>query len=83
MEEELKWLVDGLIRNERVEDGPELEKPECQQILNAVVKKLGCACELIVNINIERNGIFYDYLIDHENIKESRVLIEEWDNRYL
>lgn len=36
---------------------------------------------LIVNINIEQDGIYYDYILDKNKV--NKVIIEEWDNRYL
>ena len=76
-----EWLASCLIANEHVEDGPELEKGECQQVLDLICAKTGKSWDLIVNINIELNGIFYDYLLDKSDTK--KVFIEEWDNRYL
>ena len=75
------WLVDKLIRDGYAEDGPELDKVECQELLNKISKKASKTYMLIVNINIETNGFFYDYLLDENN--ENKVHIEEWDNRYL
>jgi hypothetical protein len=46
-----------------------------------ISKTTGKTYMLIVNINIEQNGFFYDYILDDNN--ENEVHIEEWDNRYL
>lgn len=81
MNKEYEWLVNRLIIHEHVEDGPELEKAECQQVLDAICEKTGGNWDLIVNINIETNGIFYDYFLDEKGTK--KVFVEEWDNRYL
>lgn len=76
-----EWLADKLIRDDHVEDGPELEKAECQELLNLISKKTGNTYMLIVNINIETDGFYYDYLLDKNDV--NKVHIEEWDNRYL
>ncbi len=75
------WLVGKLIRDNYVEDGPDLDKAECQELLDMISKTTGKTYMLIVNINIEQNGFFYDYILDEDN--ENKVHIEEWDNRYL
>lgn len=76
-----EWLADQLVKTEYVENGPQLEKDECQKVLDLVSKNTGKAHMLIVNVNIESNSIYYDYLLDESETNE--VHIEEWDNRYL
>ena len=81
MNRDYEWLVDRLIDYEHVEEGPELEKQECQEILDLISEKTGKSYLLIVNINIEVDGIYYDYILDKNDT--NKVIIEEWDNRYL
>ena len=75
------WLIEKLLRDGYAEDGPELDKLECQAVLEKISEKACKTYMLIVNINIEQNGFFYDYILDED--KENKVRIEEWDNRYL
>lgn len=81
MSNDHEWLANRLISNEHVEDGPELDKVECQKVLDLICEKTGESYDLIVNINIETDGIFYDYILDRGGTK--KVFVEEWDNRYL
>ena len=78
---DLEWLVDKLLREEYVEDGPELEKDEQQQLLDLIAQSTDEPHMLIININIESDGIYYDYLLDKNN--ENTIVVQEWDNRYL
>ena len=75
------WLADQLIKLEYLEDGPELGKDECEKVLDAIISKIGGTYMLIVNVNIEKNGVYYDYLLNKSD--KNKVCIEEWDNRYL
>lgn len=76
-----EWLVDNLIKTEYIEDGPELGKNECEKVLAKITSKTGRTYMLIVNVNIERNGVYYDYVLAGSDRNEVRI--EEWDNRYL
>ena len=78
---DFEWLASKLLRDEHVEDGPELDKAECQKLLDYIAKQSTEPHLLIVNVNIETDGIYYDYLLDKD--KENKVVISEWDNRYL
>jgi hypothetical protein len=78
---DFEWLASKLLRDEHVEDGPELDKTECQKLLDYIAKQSAEPHLLIVNVNIETDGIYYDYLLDSN--KENKVVISEWDNRYL
>ena len=77
----IEWLVNKLIQDGHAEDGPELEKAECQEVLDLISKRTNKTYMLIVNINIESDGFYYDYLLDKDD--KNTVHIEEWDNRYL
>lgn len=74
------WLIDNLIRNEYVEDAEHLTKEEATELLASIVNETGKKYDLIVHINIETDGVYYDYVLDSTGNGE--VLIEEWDNRY-
>lgn len=76
-----EWLAGRLVDYEHVEDGPELDKAECQKVLDLINKKTEKNFDLIVNINIELSGVCYDYIIDSSG--SGKLFIEEWDNRYL
>lgn len=76
-----EWMASKLVDNEYLEDGPELEKAECEQLLKLISKKTGKTHMLIVNVNIDLHEISYDYILD-DNAK-NEVVIQEWDNRYL
>ena len=76
-----EWLADQLMRSEFVENGPQLEKGECQKLLDSILESTGKTYMLIVNVNIERSGVYYDYVLAPDS--ECGVHIEEWDNRYL
>ena len=78
---DFEWLASKLLRDEHVEDGPELDKTGCQNLLDYIAKQSTEPHLLIVNVNIETDGIYYDYLLDSN--KENKVVISEWDNRYL
>lgn len=73
------WLIDNLIRNEYVEDAEHLTKEEATELLASIVNETGKKYDLIVHINIETDGIYYDYVLDSTG--DGEVLIEEWDNR--
>lgn len=73
------WLSDNLIRNEYVEDAEHLTKEEATELLASIVNETGKKYDLIVHINIETDGIYYDYVLDSTG--DGEVLIEEWDNR--
>lgn len=73
------WLIDNLIRNEYVEDAEHLTKEEATELLASIVNETGKKYDLIVHINIETDGIYYDYVLDSAG--DGEVLIEEWDNR--
>ena len=76
-----EWLINRLIDTEYVENGPELDKAECQKLLDKISEISGKCYTLIVNINIELREISYDYILD--NNTKNEVLMQEWDNRYL
>ena len=76
-----EWLATKLLRDEHVENGPELDKAECQALLDLISRESNETYMLIVNINIETDGIYYDYLLDKD--KANKVVFSEWDNRYL
>ena len=73
------WLIDNLIRNEYVEDAEHLTKEEATELLASIVNETGKKYDLIIHINIETDGIYYDYVLDSTG--DGEVLIEEWDNR--
>ena len=73
------WLIDNLIRNEYVEDAEHLTKEEAAELLASIVNETGKKYDLIIHINIETDGIYYDYVLDSTG--DGEVLIEEWDNR--
>ena len=79
---ENEWLINRLINDEYVEDGPVMEKQEAQTVLKMISEKTGKTYILIININIDFDGITYDYVLDAD-ANSSKVLIQEWDNRYL
>lgn len=68
-----------MIRNEYVEDAEHLTKEEATELLASIVNETGKKYDLIVHINIETDGIYYDYVLDSTG--DGEVLIEEWDNR--
>lgn len=68
-------MASKLLRDEHIEDGPELDKAECNKLLDEISKQSNETYMLIVNINIEMDGIYYDYLLDKN--KESKVVISE------
>lgn len=74
-------MADQLVKAEYLEDGPQLEADECQKVLEAASALGGKTYMLIVNINIERGGVYYDYMLSES--EKNEVHIEEWDNRYL
>ena len=76
-----KWVVDKLVNNKYLEDGPKLDKLECKQLLKCISEKTGKTHLLIVNVNIDLHEINYDYILDDSD--KNDVLIQEWDNRYL
>lgn len=76
-----EWLINRLIDTEYVENGPELDKAECQKLLDKISEISGKYYTLIVNVNIDLREISYDYILD--NNTKNEVLMQEWDNRYL
>ena len=68
-----------MIRNEYVEDAEHLTKEEATELLASIVNETGKKYDLIIHINIETDGVYYDYVLDSDGAGE--VLIEEWDNR--
>ena len=68
-------MASKLVDNEYLEDGPELEKAECEQLLKLISKKTGKTHMLIVNVNIDLHEISYDYILD-DNAK-NEVVIQE------
>jgi len=78
---DFEWLVSKLIKDEYVEDGPELEKEEQQHLMDLIAKQTDNPHMLIINVNIESDGIYYDYLLDKNDV--NKVVVQEWDNRYL
>ena len=74
-------MVDKLVNNKHLEDGPKFDKLECKQLLKCISEKTGKTHLLIVNVNIDLHEINYDYILDDSN--KNDVLIQEWDNRYL
>ena len=74
-------MIDKLVNNKHLEDGPKFDKLECKQLLKCISEKTGKTYILIVNVNIDLHEINYDYILD-ESAKND-VLIQEWDNRYL
>ena len=76
-----KWVVDKLVNNKHLEDGPKFDKLECKQLLKCISEKTGKTHLLIVNVNIDLHEINYDYILDDSN--KNDVLIQEWDNRSL
>ena len=73
-----EWMVDKLVNNNHLEDGPKLDKLECKKLLKYISEKTDL---LIVNVNIDLHEINYDYILDDSD--KNDVLIQEWDNRYL
>ena len=76
-----KWVIDKLVNNKHLEDGPKFDKLECKQLLKCISEKTGKTHILIVNVNIDLHEINYDYIL--EDSDKNDVLIQEWDNRYL
>ena len=76
-----EWVVDKLVNNNNLEDGPKLDKLECEKLLKHISEKTGKTHLLIVNVNIDLHEINYDYILDDS--AKNDVLIQEWDNRYL
>ena len=76
-----KWVIDKLVNNKHLEDGPKFDKLECKQLLKCISEKTGKTYILIVNVNIDLHEINYDYILDDSD--KNDVLIQEWDNRYL
>ena len=74
-------MVDKLVNNKHLEDGPKFDKLECKQLLKCISEKTGKTHILIVNVNIDLHEINYDYILDDSD--KNDVLIQEWDNRYL
>ena len=74
-------MVDKLVNNKHLEDGPKFDKLECKQLLKCISEKTGKTHILIVNVNIDLHEINYDYILDASD--KNDVLIQEWDNRYL
>ena len=68
-------MVGKLVDNEYLEDGPELEKAECEQLLKLISEKTGKTHMLIVNVNIDLHEISYDYILD--NNAKNEVVIQE------
>ena len=48
-----KWVIDKLVNNKHLEDGPKLDKLECKQLLKCISEKTGKTHILIVNVNID------------------------------
>jgi len=78
---DFEWIANRLINNEYAEDLPELEKEDCEKLLELISKKTGKTHMLIVNVNIDFGSITYDYVLDDN--ETNKVLVNEWDNRYL
>ena len=76
-----KWVIDKLVNNKHLEDGPKFDKLECKQLLKCISEKTGKTHILIVNVNIDLHEINYYYILDDSD--KNDVLIQEWDNRYL
>ena len=76
-----KWVIDKLVNNKHLEDGPKFDKLECKQLLKCISEKTGKTHILIVNVNIDLHEINYDYILDDSD--KNDVLIQEWDNSYL
>ena len=74
-------MVDKLVSNNHLEDGPTHDKLKCKQLLKHISEKTGNTHLLIVNVNIDLYEINYDYILDDS--AKNDVLIQEWDNRYL
>ena len=74
-------MIDKLVNNKHLEDGPKFDKLECKQLLKCISEKTGKTHILIVNVNIDLHEINYDYILDDSD--KNDVLIQEWDNRYL
>ena len=78
---DLEWIVNRLINNEYAEDMPELSKDDYEKLLRLISSKTGKTHMLIINVNIDSDNTTYDYVLDNNDI--NKVLINEWDNRYL
>ena len=74
-------MIDKLVNNKHLEDGPKFDKLECKQLLKCISEKTGKTHILIVNVNIDLHEINYDYILDESD--KNDVLIQEWGNRYL
>ena len=48
-----KWVIDKLVNNKHLEDGPKFDKLECKQLLKCISEKTGKTHILSVNVNIE------------------------------
>ena len=70
-----KWVVDKLVNNKHLEDGPKFDKLECKQLLKCISEKTGKTHILIVNVNIDLHEINYDYILDDSD--KNDVLIQE------
>ena len=68
-------MIDKLVNNKHLEDGPKFDKLECKQLLKCISEKTGKTHILIVNVNIDLHEINYDYILDESD--KNDVLIQE------
>lgn len=70
-----EWLACQLIDTEYVENGPQLDKCDCQKMLDDMSESTGKSYLLVVNVNVGSGRVYYDYVL-YENDK-NEVRIEE------
>ena len=78
MSSRFDWLVDRLIEDEYVEDIGPLSEEEAKEVVELISGKTGKTYTLIIHVNNEEDGVFYDAVLDTDN--ENSVLFEEWDD---
>ena len=74
----LEFLAEMLIRDEYLEDIEHITKEEAERVLELIDERTGKSHLLIINVNNERDGIYYDAVLSDGD--KSAVIIEEWNN---
>jgi len=78
MSSRFDWLIDRLINDEYVEDIEHLTEEEAKEVLAIISSRTGKTYTLIIHINNEVDGVYYDAVLDTDT--KNSVLFEEWDN---
>jgi len=78
MSSRFDWLVDRLIEDEYVEDIGPMSAEEAEELLKLISAKTNKTYTLIIHVNTEVDGIYYDAVLDTDT--KNSVLFEEWDN---